>query len=166
MKMIKSTEEYLDQLKAELKGGDTATIQDALSDAEEHLRAALTSLKQDQPELPEEEALGQVVEQYGSPSETASAYMEVERRTVPQLGRERQNTESAIIRFFGVYTRPRMGRIAVYVDRIRDWHFLLHLGCDRFFAFCIVCIVYLWPAVCVAVLPLCARAGAAGRSAR
>jgi uncharacterized membrane protein len=115
MKMIKSTEEYLDQLKAELKGGDTATIQDALSDAEEHLRAALTSLKQDQPELPEEEALGQVVEQYGSPSETASAYMEVERRTVPQLGRERQNTESAITRFFGVYTDARAWGALLYM---------------------------------------------------
>ena len=39
--MTKSIEEYLDQLKAELKDSDIATIQDALSDAEEHLRMAL-----------------------------------------------------------------------------------------------------------------------------
>ena len=102
--MIKSIEEYLDQLKAELRGGDTATIQDALSDAEEHLRAALSSLKQEQPEMSDEEALEQVVEQYGSPSETAAAYAEVERRTVPILDRQPQNEKSGLARFFGVYT--------------------------------------------------------------
>lgn len=35
--MIKSVEEYLELLKAELRGSDAATIQDALADAEEHL---------------------------------------------------------------------------------------------------------------------------------
>lgn len=113
--MVKSIEEYLDQLKAELKGGDTATLQDALSDAEEHLRAASAGLKQDQPELSEEEALGQAIEQYGSPSETASAYMEVERRTVPQLGPENQKTGSAIARFFGVYTDARAWGALLYM---------------------------------------------------
>lgn len=81
--MIKSTEEYLDQLKVELQDSDVATIQDALSDAEEHLRLALANLKQEQPEMSEVEALGQVIEQYGSPDEIASAYKEVERLTRP-----------------------------------------------------------------------------------
>ena len=35
--MTKSIEEYLDQLKVELKDSDPATVQDALADAEEHL---------------------------------------------------------------------------------------------------------------------------------
>ena len=113
--MIKSIEEYLDQLKAELKGGDTATIQDALSDAEEHLRAALSSLKQEQPEMSEEEALEQVIEQYGSPSETASAYAEVERRTVPMLDRQPQNEKSGLARFFGVYTDARAWGSLLYM---------------------------------------------------
>ena len=43
--MIKSIEEYLDQLKTELQGSDAATIQDALSDAEEHLRACMQNQK-------------------------------------------------------------------------------------------------------------------------
>ena len=43
--MIKSVEDYLDLLKAELNGSDAATIQDALADAEEHLRAALGNLR-------------------------------------------------------------------------------------------------------------------------
>jgi len=86
--MIHSIEEYLDVLKAELQGSDSATIQDALADAEEHLRAALASLRENQPETSAEEALAQVIEQYGSPEETASAYKEVERRTSPALVRE------------------------------------------------------------------------------
>ena len=53
--MIKSVEEYLDQLKNELNGSDAATIQDALSDAEEHLRAALANLREKQPEMSEAE---------------------------------------------------------------------------------------------------------------
>ena len=44
--MIKSIEEYLELLKTELKDSDTATVQDALADAEEHLRAALGSLRE------------------------------------------------------------------------------------------------------------------------
>jgi len=113
--MTKSIEEYLDQLKEELKGGDTATIQDALSDAEEHLRAALSNLKQEQPEISEEEALGQVIEQYGSPSETASAYAEVERRTVPMLDRQTQNERSGFARFFGVYADARAWGSLLYM---------------------------------------------------
>ena len=34
---------YLQDLKAALKGADKATVQDALADAEEHLRTALES---------------------------------------------------------------------------------------------------------------------------
>ena len=113
--MTKSIEEYLDQLKAELKNSDAATLRDALADAEEHLRTALANLKQDQPEMFEEEALGQVVEQYGDPSETASAYMEVERRTVPGLAREPQNQRSGFARFFSVYADPRAWGALLYM---------------------------------------------------
>ena len=105
--MVKSVEEYLELLKAELKDSDAATVQDALADAEEHLRAALSILREKQPELSEEEALGQVVEQYGSPDETASAYREVERLTRPSLVRENQKPESMLVRFFAIYADPR-----------------------------------------------------------
>jgi uncharacterized membrane protein len=113
--MIKSVEEYLDLLKAELQGSDAATVQDALADAEEHLRAALANLREAQPEMPEEEALNQVIEQYGSPSETASAYMEVERRTVPQLTRETPKNISPLGGFFGVYTDARAWGALLYM---------------------------------------------------
>ena len=113
--MVKSIEEYLDVLKNELKDGDAATIQDALADAEEHLRAAMASMRETQPELSDEAALAQVIEQYGSPEETASAYAEVERRTVPELAREKINNESLLARFFGVYADARAWGSLLYM---------------------------------------------------
>src|SRR5258706_1154296 len=115
IKMIKSIEEYLEQLKTELKDSDAATIQDALSDAEEHLRVALASSRENEPERSDEEALNSIIEQYGSPAETASAYGEVERRTVPQLSRENPKTESVLARFFGVYTDARAWGALLYM---------------------------------------------------
>lgn len=114
--MIRSIEEYLGQLKAELKDSDAATIQDALADAEEHLRVALDNLKQDQPAMSGEEALEQVIEQYGSPGETASAYKEVERRTLPGLGREPSAQQGSVLqRFFGVYNDPKAWGALLYM---------------------------------------------------
>jgi len=113
--MIKSIEEYLNLLKTEMQNSDAATVQDALADAEEHLRAALANLREKQSALAEEEAMNQVIEQYGSPTETASAYAEVERRTVPQLTRENRKTESVIAHFFGVYTDTRAWGSILYM---------------------------------------------------
>ena len=113
--MIRSVEEYLDALKAELQGSDAATVQDALADAEEHLRAALASFRENQPAGSDEEALSQIVEQYGSPAETASAYAEVERRTVPQLARQNPGQQSAVGRFFNVYADTRAWGALLYM---------------------------------------------------
>jgi uncharacterized membrane protein len=106
--MTKSVEEYLRALKQALAGSDSATIQDALADAEEHLRTALASMRENQPDLNASDALEQVIEQYGTPEETAAAYMEVERRTFPGLSSATvKKTGSPLGRFFGVYTDPR-----------------------------------------------------------
>jgi hypothetical protein len=113
--MLKSVEEYLEQLKIEMQDSDAATIQDALADAEEHLRAALAGLHEKQPEVSEQEALNQVIEQYGSPAETASAYAEIERRTIPQLARENPKLESVFARFFGVYADTRAWGALLYM---------------------------------------------------
>lgn len=112
--MIKSVEEYLDRLKVEMKQSDSATTQDALADAEEHLRAALTNLREKQPELSEEEALNQVIEQYGLPDETASAYREVERLTRPSV-REVPVQQGAIRRFLGVYDDSKAWGALLYM---------------------------------------------------
>jgi uncharacterized membrane protein len=113
--MIRSIEEYLELLKTELKDSDAATVQDALADAEEHLRAALASLREKQPQASQEETLSQVIEQYGSPEETASAYKEVERRTIPRLTHESQASTSALARFFGVYADARAWGALLYM---------------------------------------------------
>jgi hypothetical protein len=114
--MIKSVEEYLDELKRELRDGDAATIQDALADAEEHLRVALASVREKQPEVSEEDALTQVIEHYGSPEETAAAYKEVERRTMPALAQKSSaQSDSAFKRFFGVYDDPKAWGSLLYM---------------------------------------------------
>jgi hypothetical protein len=64
----------------------------------------------------EEEALGQVIEQYGSPDETASAYKEVERLTHPGLAREVPAQQgSAIKRFLSVYDDPKAWGALLYM---------------------------------------------------
>jgi len=72
--MLKTVEEYLVELRLELNGSDIATIQDALVDAEDHLRTAMVNLREGQPDLDEMDALQLVIQQYGSPSETAAAF--------------------------------------------------------------------------------------------
>lgn len=111
---MRSIEEYLELLKIALKDTDAATTQDALADAEEHLRAALTNLREKQPELSEAEALNQVVEQYGAPEEIASAYKEVERLTRP-VTRETSVQQGVIRRFLGVYNDPKTWGALLYM---------------------------------------------------
>ncbi len=97
--MFNTVEEYLDALKQEMQGTDNATVQDALVDAEEHLRTALEST---------EDELPAIIEEYGTPEETAAAYAEVERRTAPALsGSATQKQTSALGRFFAIYADPR-----------------------------------------------------------
>jgi len=104
--MYKTIEAYLDALKGELKDADTALLQDALSDAREHLVTALEAARAANPAVSTEEALPSIMEEYGSPEETASAYKEIERRMSPVL-KQAVKPRSALGRFFGVYADPR-----------------------------------------------------------
>ncbi len=113
--MINSVEEYLALLKAELTGSDPATIQDALADAEEHLRTALASAREQQPGLTDGEALPPIVEQYGSPAETAAAYNDLERRTPPGLGTASGQPGSVLEKIFGVYADARAWGALLYM---------------------------------------------------
>lgn len=106
--MTNSIHAYLIALKKELEGTDSATIQDALVDAEEHLTTALEALRESQPDLDEAKALAEIIEHYGTPEETAAAYVEVERRTFPGLAPvAAKKGRSPFGRFFGVYADPR-----------------------------------------------------------
>jgi len=104
--MFNTIEEYLDALKNEMQGSDAALIQDALADAREHLSLALEAAWEKAPDLSEAEALKPIIEEYGSPEETASAYREIERRTSPSL-KQGQQSNSIWSRIFGIYIDPR-----------------------------------------------------------
>ena len=102
----KTIREYLDQLRAELRGADPAMIQDALYDAEEHLRAELA----EHPELDEAAVLAKVATSYGAPDEVAEIYRvkegEVEQALRPRRVRPKPE-KSFIAKFFGIAVDPR-----------------------------------------------------------
>jgi Putative sensor len=70
----KTIPEYLELLRAALKGKDPALVQDALYDAEEYLRAELA----EHPEQDEASVLEKVATSYGAPEEVAEIYSERE----------------------------------------------------------------------------------------
>lgn len=104
--MFTTIENYLDALKEAMKDADPALVQDAQADAREHLSTALEMARQADPAFNETETLQKLIEEYGSPEETAAAYEEVERRTSPTLKQGRKS-DSVWARIFGVYLDPR-----------------------------------------------------------
>lgn len=100
----RTVEQYLDLLRAELQGADPALVQDALYDAEEHLRAELAQSAG----LGEAEVLERIVASYGHPAEVADAYRTTEARVQAALRTPRPRPRpTALGRFFGVYSDPR-----------------------------------------------------------
>lgn len=96
--------EYLKQLRVALRGADPALIQDALYDAEEHLRAELA----DNPQRSEADMLAHVVSSYGAPEEVADIYrdqeIKIQRALRPPPPPKRR---SFVGRFFGVAADSR-----------------------------------------------------------
>jgi hypothetical protein len=89
--MPRSINEYLAQLRRELEGADRAMIQDALSDAEEHLRAECAARPGDS----EEAVLHAIAGSYGSPADVATAYRETERTVQAALSPMRRTPAGA-----------------------------------------------------------------------
>lgn len=112
--MFNTIEEYLNALKLEMKDADPALVQDAQADAREHLTLALNAAKEKHPDLSDTDALQTIIEGYGPPEETASAYKEVERRTSPVLT-QTTKPQSALGRFFGVYLDPHAWGALLYM---------------------------------------------------
>jgi len=114
--MTENINRYLTELRHELMGSDRALIQDALSDAEEHLRAAIDVTREEQPDLSEAEALSSIVEKFGSPKEVAAGYREIEKYFRPALAQPHPvANRSALARFFHVYAEPRSWGALLYV---------------------------------------------------
>ena len=97
---------YLLALRAALAGADPSLIQDALYDAEDHIRAEATA----NPGQSEADLLAHVVQTYGTPDEVAAAYRETDVRVAaalqPPVSRRAQSP-NALSRFFSVYSDPR-----------------------------------------------------------
>lgn len=123
---MKTTDEiiqtYLDDLKSALAGADKATVQDALADAEEHLRTALESERADQEGLEESAALEGIIQSYGDAQEIAQAYQSWESSIPSALAATpaaRRTISSANGKsypgFFGVFADPRAWGGLVYM---------------------------------------------------
>ena len=107
---------YLQNLKAEMKDCDRATVQDALSDAEEYLRNALDNAKAGKPGVTEENVFAAIVEEYGTPAEIADAYRKIEARTSPSLvARTSNKNRPFLARFFGVVIEPKAWGALLYL---------------------------------------------------
>jgi uncharacterized membrane protein len=96
--------EYLDQLRIALRGADPALIQDALYDAEDHLRSEMT----ENPGKSEAEVLAKIATTYGAPEEVAGIYVDKEHQVQQALRAPPQpQRTTALGRFFGVGADPR-----------------------------------------------------------
>jgi uncharacterized membrane protein len=102
----RSIDDYLHALRAALGGADPALIQDALYDAEEHLRAEAAA----NPAQSEAELLEQVARTYGAPDEVAAAYRDTEAKIRAALQppvSTRVRSQNLLSRFLSVYSDPR-----------------------------------------------------------
>lgn len=96
--------DYLDQLRDALKGADPALIQDALYDAEEHLRSELAENRG----ISEADLLARMATTYGVPEEVADIYRDKEIQITRALRTPpRKPSRSVAGRFFGVIADPR-----------------------------------------------------------
>jgi len=100
----RSVEDYLRQLRAALEGQDPALIQDALYDAEEYLRAEISS----HAGKSEADVLELIASTYGAPEEVAAAYRDTEIKVAAALrAPPRPPASSAFGRFFGIFSDGR-----------------------------------------------------------
>ena len=130
--MNNGIEKYLSELKKELADSDRATIQDALSDAEEHLRTGLNSAMEADPQISEAEALAAIVEKYGAPGEVAAAYKEIESRTpsafaVPANKESEAEVTPESAEPIAADTRPFYVKFFGIFADLRAWGSLLYL---------------------------------------
>jgi uncharacterized membrane protein len=116
--MPRSIDDYLAQLRRALEGADRAMIQDALSDAEEHLRAECAARTGES----EEAVLRAIAGSYGSPEDVAAAYRETERTVQAAFAPKRPTAAAAVAtrpgalrRFFGIWSDARSWTSLVFM---------------------------------------------------
>jgi uncharacterized membrane protein len=100
----RTVDQYLEALRLALKGADPALVQDALYDAEEHLRAEIAQ----HPGQDEGLVLERIVASYGAPEEVADAYRTNEATIQKALRTPTPPPRSTSLgRFFGIWVDTR-----------------------------------------------------------
>ncbi|MDG2089882.1 MAG: sensor domain-containing protein [Gammaproteobacteria bacterium] len=101
---------YLSDLKLALAGQDQALVQDALYDAEDHIRAALSE-SEDTPDV-----FANIVQSYGTAQEIAEYYCDMESTVNHALhGSKKPSTAIMKNRFFSVLTDGDAYRAMIYM---------------------------------------------------
>lgn len=119
----RSIDEYLKALRRALAAADPALIQDALSDAEAHLRAECAA----RPHESEESVLRTIVDSYGLPEDVAAAYLETDRTVQRVLSPPRTPSGAAAESSTGILKKF----FAVYGD-VRSWTSLMFMLLSMF----------------------------------
>ncbi|UXI66883.1 sensor domain-containing protein [Tahibacter amnicola] len=110
--MPRTINEYLEQLRYALRSEDPALIQDALYDAEDHLRSEFA----ENPNVPPAELLARIASSYGAPDEVADIYRDKERVVQSALKPPAPPVRtSALAKFFGVAADPRAWAATIYM---------------------------------------------------
>lgn len=113
--MCEEIRSYLERLRKELAGSDPATIQDALADAEDHLRMAVAREKTTDRNASEEETWQHAIDRYGSPAEVAEGYRGFEKLVTPGIAPPAEPVDGSLIRrFFGIVRDPRAYAALLY----------------------------------------------------
>ncbi|MGA1873293.1 MAG: sensor domain-containing protein [Thermoplasmatota archaeon] len=102
-------EDYVKDLKRELREIDEAIISDAIDDAEEHLGLMVEEKMMEDRRLSRKEAIGSAVEEYGTPKEVASAYLKLneEVKEKEEKRRIKRENRSLFCDMFCIYGEGR-----------------------------------------------------------
>lgn len=107
---------YLESLRRELAGSDPATMQDALADAEDHLRADMERARAAGTTRSEEDLFAEAAERFGTPVEVAAAYRQIESRLAPGIAAVAPRVDDdPVRRLFGVVRDPSAYAALLYM---------------------------------------------------
>ena len=113
--MNKLIEAYLDSLEDTLAELDKSTIQDALSDAEDHLTTALQFETEERPEIETEVLVSSIIEKYGSPEDLLEQYSDIEEITTPVFAASTKKRREGFLGFCEIVAEPKAWASLLYL---------------------------------------------------
>lgn len=113
--MNKFIENYLDELKEALVELDKSTVQDALTDAEDHLTTALLVETEERPDESSKDIVLSIIEKYGSPEDILDQYSDIEEIRTPVFAITKGKTNGGFRGFCEVVTEPKAWASLLYM---------------------------------------------------